>query len=63
MINNHFSTVFGALVALAALTAPANTAERTAVAYGIPRPGSENTAPSCWFALSATATRAYPKIQ
>ena len=35
MINNHFSTVFGALVALAALTAPANTAERTAVAYGI----------------------------
>jgi cytochrome c553 len=33
MINRHFSTVFGALVALAAVTAPANTAERTA--YGI----------------------------
>ena len=36
MINHHFSTVFGALVVLAALTAPANTAERTAVvSYGI----------------------------
>jgi cytochrome c553 len=33
MINHHFSTVFGALVALAAVTAPANTAERTS--YGI----------------------------
>ena len=35
MINNHFSTVLVALVALATLTAPANTAERTAVSYGI----------------------------
>jgi len=33
MINHHFSTVFGALVAFAALTAPANTAEQTS--YGI----------------------------
>jgi cytochrome c553 len=31
MINNHFSTVFGALVVLVVLAAPANTAERTAV--------------------------------
>jgi cytochrome c553 len=33
MINHHFATVFGALVALAALMAPANTAEQTS--YGI----------------------------
>jgi cytochrome c553 len=33
MVNHHFSTVFGALVALAALAAPANTAEQTS--YGI----------------------------
>ena len=33
MINHHFSTVLGALVALAAVTAPANTTERTS--YGI----------------------------
>jgi cytochrome c553 len=31
MINNHFSTVFGALVVLVALAAPSNAAERTAV--------------------------------
>jgi len=39
MVSNHFSTVFGApviLVVLAALTAPANAAERTAVvSHGI----------------------------
>jgi cytochrome c553 len=31
MINNHFSTVFGALVVLVVLAAPTNAAERTAV--------------------------------
>ena len=31
MINNHFSTVFGALVVLVVLAAPPNAAERTAV--------------------------------
>ncbi len=31
MINNHFSTVFGALLVLVVLTAPPNAAERTAV--------------------------------
>src|SRR2546425_1184319 len=31
MINNHFPTVFGALVVLVVLAAPANAAERTAV--------------------------------
>jgi cytochrome c553 len=30
MINNHFPTVFAALVVLAALTAPANAAEQIA---------------------------------
>jgi cytochrome c553 len=36
MINNHFSTVFGALVALVVLAAPPNAAERTAaVSQGI----------------------------
>ncbi len=36
MINNHFSTVFGALVVLVVLAAPANAAERTAgVSQGI----------------------------
>src|SRR5579863_10268256 len=32
MINNHFSTVFGALVVLTALAAPVNAAERSAAA-------------------------------
>jgi cytochrome c553 len=31
MINNHFSTAFGALIVLVALTAPTNAAERTAL--------------------------------
>jgi hypothetical protein len=31
MIDNHFSTVFRALVVLVALAAPSNAAERTAV--------------------------------
>jgi cytochrome c553 len=36
MINNHFSTAFGALIVLVALTAPTNAAERTAlVSQGI----------------------------
>jgi cytochrome c553 len=36
MINNHFSTAFGALVVLVALTAPTNAAERNAlVSQGI----------------------------
>ena len=36
MTNNHFSTAFGALIVLAALTAPTNAAERTApVSQGI----------------------------
>ncbi len=38
MINHHFSTVFGALVALAALIAPANTAAQTS--YGIAPAGA-----------------------
>jgi cytochrome c553 len=36
MINNHFSTAFGALIVLVALTAPTNAAEQTAlVSQGI----------------------------
>jgi cytochrome c553 len=34
MIDNHFPTVFAALVALAALTAPVNTVAQTAVSRG-----------------------------
>jgi cytochrome c553 len=43
MINDHFSTVFGALVVLAVLAAPANTAERIAgVSQGIAPTGERD---------------------
>ncbi len=71
MINNHFPTVFGVLVVLAALAAPANAAERPRRHISLrgrrwprreiplrPRPSS---APSCWFATHATATNGVPR--
>ena len=41
MIDNHVSTVFGVLVAVAALAAPANAAEGTAAERpAVPTPGN-----------------------
>ena len=38
MTDNHFPTVFGVLVILAALAAPANAAERAAAGHAVERP-------------------------
>jgi cytochrome c553 len=38
MMNNHFPTVFGVLVVVAALDAPANAAETAAPAHAVERP-------------------------
>jgi cytochrome c553 len=40
MINHHFPTVFGVLVVLAALAAPANTAEHAVEVPALPTPGN-----------------------